>query len=50
MECEAPSAGSQIGGQTVERNSALQDGEINLSVLGEGVEGMTRGKKVGQGM
>lgn len=51
MECEAPSAGSQIGGQTVERNSALQDGEISLSLfLGEGVEGMTRGKKVGQGM
>ena len=33
-------------GQTVERNSALQDGEISWSLfLGEGVEAMTEGRR-----
>lgn len=33
-------------GQTVERNSSLQDGEISLSpFLGEDVEGMTVGRR-----
>lgn len=44
--CGKPDRQAEEQGQTVERNSALQDGEISLSLfLGEGVEAMTEGRR-----